>query len=111
MDKINDELRLAIFNEDNADVAIDKLIEVSDYYLLPNISDTRAILQRCHITYIECGLWIIADNNHVDSSSRFYRYDIENSCFDALEKSDLIIYYGYGIKFSTSYLALKTKEK
>ena len=64
--------------------------------LLPNVQETRRILEKCKVKFLELGLWIIVKDG---SALDYIPYDELNSCYDALEKSDLFPYYGHGLKF------------
>lgn len=108
---INKKLLKKASIEDDFDEAFGMICEAleidyegdSNVNLLPNAPEVRRILRIGKIKYEEYGLWIlIREGNKLD----FRPYDRENSCYDALNKSDLFPYVAHGITFTEDYLDL-----
>ena len=77
--------KAAVKNDfDTAFDLVSKCEDRNDFInLLPNVQETRRILEKCKVEFLELGLWIIIkDGSKLD----YIPYDELNSCYDALEK-------------------------
>ena len=72
-----------------------------EFTMEPNVPEVRRILNQSKVKYLEFGLWIVANGIGLEIS----KYDYEDSAFDALNKSELYPYCGYGKKF-TDYMEI-----
>ena len=72
-----------------------------EFTMEPNVPEVRRILNQSKVKYLEFGLWIVTNGIALEIS----KYDYEDSAFDALNKSELYPYCGYGKKF-TDYVEI-----
>lgn len=78
---------------------IDDVVCEPNFSVIPNVHEVRRIMEQSDVKYYEFGLWIVTNKISLDD----FMYDLENSVFGALNKSDLYPCYGQNAKF-TDYI-------